>query len=170
MKRRRLKQKIFLALPGVVLLTATALSCESVECPLNNTVYSTYRFYAIQDGKETSITVLDTLTVRANGTDSILINRLNNGSEVKLPVSYSAPVDTLIFHFIDQDQNAREDTIWIEKDNYPHYESPACPVSMFHHVKSVKYTQVLIDSVTIANPNINYNASENFKIYFRTAN
>ena len=38
---------------------------------------------------------------------------------------------------------------------------------MFHHVTAVRNTHFLIDSVIIANPNINYNVSENFKIYFR---
>ena len=130
----------------------------------------TDRFYAATDEGESKIQVLDTLTITAAGTDSILINRLVRGSEVELPVSYSAATDTLIFHFTDTTSRTRRDTIWIDKENIPHYESPTCPASMFHHVTAVRWTRLLVDSVSIVNPNINYNVSENFKIYFRSGN
>ena len=51
-------------------------ACESTDCPINNIVYSTYGFYAATDEGESKIQVLDTLTITAAGTDSILINRL----------------------------------------------------------------------------------------------
>ena len=137
-------------------------ACESTDCPINNIVYSTYGFYAATDEGESKIQVLDTLTITAAGTDSILINRLVRGSEVELPVSYSAATDTLIFHFTDTTSRTRRDTIWIDKENIPH--------SMFHHVTAVRWTRLLVDSVSIVNPNINYNVSENFKIYFRSGN
>ena len=86
-------------------------ACESTDCPINNIVYSTYGFYAATDEGESKIQVLDTLTITAAGTDSILINRLVRGSEVELPVSYSAATDTLIFHFTDTTSRTRRDTI-----------------------------------------------------------
>ena len=146
----------------------SVVGCELTDCPINNVVYSTYGFYAVTDEGETSIRILDTLTVTAAGTDSILVNRLMNGNGIELPVSYSAPADTLIFHFTDTLGRTREDTVWIEKENIPHYESPDCPTAMFHHVTRARCTTRLMDSVTIVNPNINYNVSENFKIYFRS--
>ena len=96
-------------------------ACESTDCPINNIVYSTYGFYAATDEAESKIQVLDTLTITAAGTDSILINRLVRGSEVELPVSYSAATDTLIFHFTDTTSRTRRDTIWIDKENIPQY-------------------------------------------------
>ncbi len=146
---------------------AAAVACDSIDCPINNIVYSTYGFYVATDEGESKVQVSDTLTITAAGTDSVLINRLVRGSGVELPVSYSAATDTLVFHFTDTAGHTRRDTIWIDKENIPHYESPACPASMFHHVTAARWTRLLVDSVSIANPNINYNASENFKIYFR---
>lgn len=153
------------ACAGMLLFAA----CSGVECPLNNTVYSTYGFYAFTDGGEASASILDTLTVKAAGTDSILLNRVLGKSEIELPVSYSAPVDTLIFEFTNVEQVLRRDTVWVMKENFPHYESPECPAAMFHVVTGVRSTHLLIDTVHVVNPNINYNASENFKIYFYTA-
>ncbi len=155
-------------LPIAAGILAAGTSCETYDCPLNNVVYSTYTFYAVTDEGDVAVSILDTLTITAAGTDSILINQLQNGSSVELPVSYTAPTDTLVLHFTDTLQHTRRDTIWIDKENYPHYESPNCPTAMFHYVTATRWTSWLIDSVTIVNPNINYNASENFRIYFRT--
>ena len=104
-------------------------ACESTDCPINNIVYSTYGFYAATDEGESKIQVLDTLTITAAGTDSILINRLVRGSEVELPVSYSAATDTLIFHFTDTTSRTRRDTIWIDKLRIPYlsgFDVPPC--------------------------------------------
>ena len=166
MRKKTTRHTVRTALIAAMTLMGTA--CETTDCPLNNIVYSTYGFYAIMEEGETQVSLLDTLTITAAGTDSILLNRMVNASGVELPVSYSAAVDTLIFHFTDSVSRIRRDTIWIEKENIPHFESPTCPASMFHHVTAVRCTHRLIDSVQIVNPNINYNVSENFKIYFRS--
>ncbi len=154
---------------AIIIPAILTVACDSTECPINNVVYSTYGFYTIADGTETPIGILDTLTVTAGGSDSVLINRLTNGNQVELPVSYTAATDTLVFTFVNTEQQERWDTIWIDKENIPHFESPDCPVSFFHNVTAVRHTRMLIDSVSIVNPNINYNVSENFKIYFRNA-
>ena len=145
-----------------------AVSCESTDCPINNVVYSTYGFYAATDEGESKIQVLDTLTVTAAGTDSILINRLVRGSEVELPVSYSAATDTLIFHFTDTVGRTRRDTIWIDKENIPHYESPTCrfDVPPCDRRRWTRPCRLRFNCKS----NINYNVSENFKIYFRNGN
>ncbi|MCD8317603.1 MAG: DUF6452 family protein [Paraprevotella sp.] len=163
---KRLKGTTFIL--TILSTLAAIVACESTDCPINNVVYSTYGFYARTTEGESAIKVLDTLTITASGTDSILINRLQNGSKVELPVSYSAPTDTLIFHFTDTLLRTQRDTLWLDKENSPHYESPDCPTSMFHYVTAIRWTSHLIDSVSIENPNINYNVSENFKIYFRS--
>ena len=167
--RKRLTRHAALATATATALAIIAAGCETTDCPLNNVVYSTYGFYAITDEGESQVSILDTLTITAAGTDSVLLNRMVNANGVELPVSYSAAVDTLIFHFTDTLSRTRRDTIWIEKENIPHYESPTCPASMFHHVTGVRCTHRLIDSVQTVNPNINYNVSENFKIYFRNS-
>lgn len=144
--------------------------CESVECPLNNTVYTTYGFYVMENGKPVPVRLVDTLTVTAAGTDSVLINRIYNVSQVELPMSYFADTDTLALTFTDQEGYKTHDTVWVNKYNHEHYESPSCPTAMFHTVNGVRSTHRFIDTVTIVNPNVNYYASENFKIIFYSGN
>ncbi len=157
------------ALLTSVLTAILVAACDSVECTLNNTVYSTYTFYTRSDGTESAIKVTDTLTITAGATDSVLINRLYNASGMELPVSYFGEVDTLSLAVTNRAGETVYDTIWVSKSNYEHYEAPDCPISMFHYVSGVRSTHRLIDTVQIVNPNVNYNASENFRIYFYTA-
>lgn len=157
-------------LTTLIALCALCASCEMSDCPINNIVYGTYGFYQQGEEGDEKITLLDTLTIRAAGTDSILVNRYIKASEVDVPVSYTAKADTLILTFTSELGSVAEDSIIIRKENIRHYESPDCPASMFHIVQGVQHTRVFIDSIAIINPNINYNVSEHFKIYFRTGN
>lgn len=145
-------------------------SCDSFDCPINNVVYGTYGFYVNENGVESAVNVLDTLTVVTAGSDSILVNRIQDVGSVELPVSYSATTDTLVFRFTDINGLMREDSVFIDKENTPHYESPDCPASIFHYVTAVRHTNILIESISIVNPNIDYNVSENFKIFFHSGN
>ena len=157
---RHIKHLVICALSTVI------LSCDSNDCPLNNVVYSTYGFYANTADGEMKISVLDTLTVLAAGTDSVLVNRMYEASGVELPVSYTASTDTLIFRFTNKESETREDSVFVHKENIAHFESPDCPASVFHYIREVRSTHTLIENITIVNPNVNYNASENIKIYF----
>ena len=154
----------------LALILVVAAACESIECPITNVVYATYAFYTIEDGEATAVTVLDTITVTAAGTDSVLVNKYYSQTEVELPMSYTADADTLVFEFTDSLSHTSYDTIWVTKENTQHYESPDCPAAMFHYVTGVSCTHHLIDSVVIVKPDIDYNVTENFQIYFRNSN
>lgn len=119
---------------------------------------------------EQSIVLLDTLTVTAAGTDSILLNREHKAKSMQMPMSYTAQTDTLIMEFINENEVRNVDTIWVSKTNYEHYESPSCPTAMFHKIIAIKSTHTYIDTIIVVNPNVNYNGTENFKIYFHNAN
>lgn len=152
----------------VAVLAMTA--CNDAQCPLNNVVLTHYAFYAIdENGQSQAVALTDTLTVRACGTDSILINKLLKASELELPMSYVNAEDTLVFEYINDGVYGR-DTIRIAKTDQPHYESPDCPTSMFHIITSASHTDLFIDSVVVVKPSVNYDLQENIRIYFRSGN
>ncbi|MCM1109530.1 MAG: DUF6452 family protein [Clostridium sp.] len=158
-------------LPGA-LLAALAFGsggCDTFDCPLNNTVYATLGFYAEQDGQWNAVTLQDSLTVTAGGTDSVLLNRQYNMNKIELPVSYTGKTDTLALRFSNADGLVTRDTIWLTKTNTEHYESPSCPSSMFHTITELRCTRRVIDTVRIVNPNIDYNGTENIQILFHSA-
>lgn len=155
-KRRPLIRTMATLLLGAAMVVA----CDSIDCTLYNTVELSCSFYS--EGKAVKLT--DTLTVSALGTDSVLANKLVGASTVNLPLSYSQEVDTLVLHVYGEEYDAR-DTLWIEKSNTPHFESPDCPTNMFHQIKSVRHSSVFIDSVTITRSLVDYDQTENLRIH-----
>lgn len=135
-------------------------SCSSVDCPLNNTVYANYKLM----GKVK--TLPDTLTIwtsHNDGNDTILINQQVNTDSFTLPVSYARDRDFLYFR-----TNHTIDTVTIDKTNIPHFESVDCGMNYFHEVKGIHYTRNAIDSITIQNRDITYDASKkHFYVYFK---
>lgn len=163
-----MKIRLLLTLGSAALLCSTFQSCDETACPLNNTVAAQFNFYGMQDGKLAAVQVEDTLTVTAVGTDSILINREKSAQYIRIPLSYAHPVDTIAFRYANNTGRVVYDTIMITKDSYQQYEAPECPTVMFHTIKAVRSTHRYIDTVQVTNPNIDYNATENFKIVFYT--
>lgn len=146
---------------GAIAVGAAALAaCDSIDCTLYNTVSLACSFYS--EGQAVKLT--DTLTVSALGTDSILVNSLIGASKLELPLSYSQDADTLVLHIYGEEYDL-SDTLWVEKTNTPHFESPDCPATMFHQIKSVRHTSTFIDSVTITRNLVDYDQTENIRIH-----
>lgn len=81
-------------IPMLALLT---VACTSIDCPVQNTVYTAYHIYDT-DGNRISLgDMLSVTTTRRDGTDSVLLNRMTGNSEFELPISYNDPEDTLFF-------------------------------------------------------------------------
>lgn len=144
----------------MLLMVMFIAACSSVDCPLNNTVYTKYKLM----GRVT--TLPDTLTIsttRTNGTDSILLNQQVNTDSFSLPISYAQDEDVLYFK-----TNNLLDTVWVGKTNEAHFESVDCGVNYFHTLTGVRFTRNAIDSIIINNKTVNYDASKtHFFIYFK---
>lgn len=138
--------------------------CDTIDCTLNNTVVMTCNFY--QDGK--AVQLNDILTVTANDTNIVLINRKSAASSLELPLSYFGKADTLLFHVSGEAYDIT-DTVWIEKTSYNHFESPDCPVNMFHNITRINSTHLFIDSITITRPEVDFYEDENLQIHFYPA-
>ena len=95
--------------------------------------------------------------------DTVLINKLYGASSMEIPMSYFHDADTLIFTY---GSISLKDTIKIQHDSYPHVELPECGTYRYHTLKSITTTDAAIDHVEISNPLVNYDGSENIKIFF----
>lgn len=154
----------------IFLFMSILAACTSVDCPLENTVYTKYNIY---DSKNVTDTLTDTLTIstkRSNGTDSVLINKDLNITSFSLPISFTQPEDFLIFTVAGKTKTST-DTVRIAKTNTPHFESVDCSPSYFHVITNVSHTKNAIDSIVVNNPNVTYDATkETFHIYFKSSN
>ena len=164
------KQGSLYWLPCLLVATLLAIAgCSSIDCPVQNRVYTVY---SLKKANGTADTLkVDTLSIcsrRADGRDTILQNRITVVTTFDLDISYINPVDTLHMTLLDTMGNTYRDTIWVEKSNQPHFESVDCQISYFHTILSVKSTHHIIDSLSINNSQVNYDASkEHFHLYLK---
>ena len=145
---------------GLLLLLA---ACETIDCTLYNTIGLKARFYS--QGAAVSIT--DTLTISACGTDSVLLNRAVSASDVTLPMSFWQAADTFLLR-VEGDDYVLADTLCVQKTNTPHFESPDCPSTMFHQITAVSCSRTFIDSVVIVQSSVNFSQFENIQIHLRS--
>lgn len=144
-----------------MLLTVVFMgACSSIDCPLNNTVYTKYKLLG---PVSTLSDVLTISTTRQNGLDSVLINQQQNTDSFYLPMSYGQDEDVLYFQ-----TNQIMDTVWVRKTNRPHFESVDCGLNYFHTITGVRFTRNALDSVVIHQKEVTYDASQtHFYIYFK---
>lgn len=146
--------------------------CSSTDCPLNNTVSLTAAFYDSHTGLQANMT--DTLSIVAVGRrDTTLLNRGIDFNKVKLPMGYAQKTDTLLFRLVSK-TGTTTDSIFVSHTNEPHFVSLDCSTAFFHTITGVRITRrtptaditTVIDSIVVANPDVNYDEKENLKIYF----
>ena len=121
-------------------ITATILmpSCSNIDCPLDNIVGMTVTLYS---------------------------------SETRQPLTLT---DTLLLRFSNDKGQAARDTLFLSHETKPHFENIDCPAAVFHKIQNVRWTSHLlrempltIDSVALINPNVNYDDTENLRVYLR---
>lgn len=149
---------------SVFIMTA----CTSIDCPVQNSVYTVYNLKKA-DGVTTD-TLKGTLTIsttRAEGNDTVLLNQNANTTKFSLPISYSNAEDTLYFE-VSNDTWHSIDTVYVKKDDMPHFESVDCQVSYFHDIKEVRATRYAIDSIVINKSFVDYDQkTAHLYIYFK---
>ena len=155
------------------LLTCLSLlvmsSCSSIDCPVQNVVSVQYE---IRDKAGEALSITDSLSVISERKDGqyVSLNRFIGKSAFSLPISYSHPEDVLFFCFKDSVKTL-VDTVWIKKDDIPHFESVDCSAAFFHELTNVRHTHNAIDSLVIVNTSVNYDVNTvHFYLYPKTGN
>ncbi len=155
----------------VIFLVAALAACTSIDCPVQNLVYTNYALKKADGTTDTLNTdTLWIITKRTDGTDSLLLNALcgSSASSFSLPISYTQPEDIFVTLLADTAGNYFVDTLRIKKDNFPHFESVDCQAAYFHTLTAVNATHHAIDSLVIHYPSVNYdNTKVHYYIYFK---
>ena len=157
-------------------------SCSTIDCPVQNSVLVQYE---IRDKAGEALSITDSLSVVSTRVDgknvlldittlqdgnTIVLNKLVGRSAFSLPISYSHPEDSLYFCFKDSVKLV-VDTVWIKKDDIPHFESVDCAAAFFHELTDVRYTHNAIDSLVLVNRSVTYDVQTiHFYLYPKTGN
>ena len=133
-------------------------ACTSIDCPVQNTVYAGYSLYTPGEQVDTLRDTMYVFAHRADGKDTLVFNAGIGLTAFQLPVSYSHPEDTLRFLFINGSDYAVLDTVWIKKEDIPHFESVDCSASFFHRLTAVRTSHNAIEALTINKDFVDYDA------------
>ena len=161
-----------LTLPLAAVAMLLAVSCASIDCPMDSLVYTQYQLRTASGTVDTLADTLTISTMRTDGNDSVLINKDVNITEISLPISYAQAQD--VFFIETKDSVTKTiwlDTVTVTKEDHPHFESVDCSPTYFHTLTGVSCTRNALDSVVIANPDVDYDTSKkHFYIYFKHRN
>lgn len=166
MKKRNLRASR-LTIVGLFIVFVLS-ACSTIDCPLNNRVYATFKLAGSVTTLTDSLTV-STTRAATDGGDTILVNRSTATDSLSLPLSYSHDKDTYFFSLAKADTNiVVTDTVVVAKTNTPHFESVDCSPNFFHTITDVSYTRHAIDSIVINNSNVTYNDQQShFLLYLK---
>lgn len=144
---------------GACLLLA---ACGGEDCVINNTVAATMNFYSAEGN---AVMLNDELTVSIvrPGNDSIVLNRKRSATGADLPLGYANECDTFVLQFSLANM---VDSVFIYHTNQPYFISLDCGTAMFHTITGTDCTHHALQSVTVTNPEINYDAIENLRLVF----
>ena len=154
----------------VAMIAGLGLSaCSSIDCPLNNRTYTSFKLAGDVTKLVDTLTVSTPRNIDNPEEDTVLINRLVDTDSLSLPMSYQRTEDIYIFTFVQKDTELKTiDTLWVSKENEPHFESVDCNPVMFHTIKDVRFTQRAIDDIKVNYNKVTYNdAKAHFLIYLK---
>lgn len=157
-----------------LLLFAVALSATAVvaaSCSDENDCSLAGRksvFFIVNSLNEEEAVVkhtLDSLTVTAMGTDSILLNKEVNVSYFSLPLKYTEESTTFVFQYT----SVNKDTVTIRHTNTPKFISMDCGYEMEQTIGSihdVKYTEYILRRVDFLNGSTNTDGTTNLRLVY----
>lgn len=106
---------------------------------------------------------LESLTITAIYTDSIILNDEKDVKEVYLPLRYASDSTTLIFHY----DLSTTDTLIFLHTNTPKFISMDCGYEISQDITKLVYTRHNLDSVRVTNTSTNNNGTKNIELFFR---
>ena len=159
---RQLIRIIFGSLLLCVFIGFTASCSEEADCSMaerpmmNCNLYTLARDgYAIRD-------TLDSLTVTAWGTDSIIVNNQQDVRDLTLPLRYTADSTVLVFRY----SRNTTDTVIIRHTNTPYFLSMDCGYQMQQSINEVLHTRHRLDSIYITSNEADIYGQENIKLFY----
>lgn len=161
-----MKSLIRLIILGAILcpIISIVVSCsEEEDCSMATRAMLQCNLYTIDP--ETQMVendTLDSLTVTAYGTDSIIINNQKKVHDLLLPLRYTVDSTKLIFRY----SKINVDTIVIYHTNTPYFLSMDCGYQMQQAITSIRYTRRNLDSIFVSNKEANIYGRENIKLFY----
>lgn len=173
--------RLFLILIIVSAAISISSSCsDENDCSLTGRPMMYCTLYTTDpDTKAVLNDTLDSLTITALGTDSIILNNEKRVHKLMLPLRYTSDTTVFIFKYDPVRQPKYADTLYIVQQNSPYFQSMECGYLMRQNIESAKigiskYTPPVqpdqidrMESVEIKNKEANTNEIQNLQIFYK---
>ena len=145
-------------------ILSVVISCsEEADCSMATRAMMQCYFYTLDpETEDVSNDTLDSLTVTAFGTDSIIINNQKKVHDLSLPLRYTADSTVLVFRY----SKTLTDTLVVYQTNTPYFLSMDCGYQMKQSIKDVNYSRHSLDSIRIVNKEAGIYGTENLKLFY----
>ena len=145
-------------------ILSVVISCsEEADCSMATRAMMQCYFYTLDPETEVvSNDTLDSLTVTAFGTDSIIINNQKKVHDLSLPLRYTDDSTVLVFRY----SKTLTDTLVVYQTNTPYFLSMDCGYQMKQSIKDVNYSRHSLDSIRIVNKEAGIYGTENLKLFY----
>ena len=145
-------------------ILSVVISCsEEADCSMATRAMMQCYYYTLATETEVvSNDTLDSLTVTAFGTDSIIINNQKKVHALSLPLRYTADSTVLVFRY----SKTLTDTLVVYQTNTPYFLSMDCGYQMKQSIKDVNYSRHSLDSIRIVNKEAGIYGTENLKLFY----
>ena len=145
-------------------ILSVVISCsEEADCSMATRAMMQCYFYTLDPETEVVFNdTLDSLTVTAFGTDSIVINNQKKVHDLSLPLRYTADSTVLVFRY----STTLTDTLVVYQTNTPYFLSMDCGYQMKQSIKDVNYSRHSLDSIRIVNKEAGIYGTENLKLFY----
>lgn len=115
---------------------------------------------------------LDSITVRALGTDEIIINNQKKVHSMMLPLRFTKDTTAFILHYDYTRQPNQVDTLYVIHKNSPYFLSMECGYSMKQTIEKVNIgknesTIRQLESAKIVNNQANTNDIKNLDLFYK---
>lgn len=177
--------RIFLILVIVSGAISIISSCsEENDCSLAGRPMMYCTIYTINPDNPNVVLndTLDSLTITALGTDSIILNNEKNVHTLMLPLRYTSDSTVFIFKYDPVRRPNDRDTVFIVQQNTPYFQSMECGYMMRQNIISARFGKPgrpgdpdpefgngqpdQIDSIYLRNKEANTNEIQNLQIFY----
>lgn len=162
---KKLVKLVLLCLIAYPIAGIVSSCSEEEDCSMNARPMMQCYLYTIDEQSRVVRDTLDSLTITAFGTDSVILNNQKNVSSLSLPLRYTADSTVLVFHY-SRDPRFRNDTLVIRQQNTPYFLSMDCGYQMKQAITGGSYTRNALDSIHIETAEVSIYGNENLQLFY----
>ena len=165
---KKLVKLILLCLIAYPIASIVSSCSEEEDCSMNARPMMQCYLYIIDRENNNRVLndTLDSLTITALETASIILNNEKRVHGLSLPLRYTADSTVLVFHY-SKDPKIKKDSIIIRQKNSPYFLSMDCGYQMKQSITGREYSRHILDSIYIQSKEASINGTENLKLFYR---